>query len=489
MRARTGASRRLLVLSLLLGLATILLPAPARASSSASLELSPRSGPPTTKVLVTGSGFQADETVDLRLGPRLLAKVRADAQGGFSHPTRVPAGADPGAYRLTATGESSGKEASVAFYVNTNWPQLQFNAARTGLNPYENVLGPSNVAELSETWELPGSYGYNSPVVSSGVLYVTQARPDQLLAISARTGQVLWSEVMGGEYDATGSVPAVAAGVVYAGDVYGLHAFDAKTGAQLWTFSGCGSVWGGGIDVSGETVYIGGTSGLCAVEAKTGEQIWRFLGSGDWNFGAVAVGDGMVFAGAELGAYAVDAKTGAQVWHVGRDKNFYSSVPLVSGGLVYFSAHNSYQSGVVAFRLSTGAMAWQYHQSSDEGNFSGPMALADGRLYVPAVGAVPPWPLYAFKASTGGILWTSPDTSAVGVTAANGVVYAAGESADENALLSALDATDGSILWQASETNARWFFDPVVANGVLYDSAFDLYAFSLPKGPPTGTGG
>lgn len=350
--------------------------------------MSPKQGPPTTQTTATGSGFEPNEMVDLAAGSRRLATVRADAQGDFTQSARVPSAAKPGAYRLTATGETSGEEATTTFYVNTNWSQAEFDAARTGFNPHENVLNSQDVAGLTLSWSQAGPYG--APSFTNGMLYATQ--DDDLVAIHSSSGRVLWKATMGGGFDSTNSTPAVSDGIVYAGDVNSLHAFDARTGAPLWTFSGCGSVGGSGIDVDDGVVYVGGISGLCAVDARTGVQLWRYLGQGDWSFGDPSVGDGMVFAGSEDGVYAVDALTGELAWHVGEPTDFSNSLPIVAGNLVYFDAEYNYHgggsTGAVAYQVRTGRIAWQYHQLQSQGAFGGGMALSGGTLYVSSASGV-----------------------------------------------------------------------------------------------------
>lgn len=482
----------LLALAVGIGLIVTLAPSTARASQPPSVLLSPRTGPPTTKTTATGVGFAPGEEIDLTAGSRPIAEGKADAQGSFTYSGVVPKGARPGRYEITATGESSGLQASSAFYVNTNWPQAGFDSARTGYNPYENVLDSSNVANLTAVWTDYPVYQYSAPIVVNGVVYVTGYGPpdDSLIAIDARTGADLWVATMGGEYDGTGSTPATANGVVYASDLGGLHAFDAASGTPLWTFSDCGSVWGEGIDLTGGVVYVSGTSGLCAVQAASGAQLWRFT-AGDWDFGPLAVANGVVYTSGDFsGAYAVDAKTGRELWRRGGTAQFITSTPVVGNGLVYFSSQSDARlpgdpSLLVALRTSDGTPAWTDQMPQPPG-FTGGMTLAGGTSYVPTTGGLlyNNSDLYAFDASTGKPLWTSPVSGyPSGPSVANGVVYVGGESSIRQAILSALDPATGRILWQVTDPDAGIFEAPTVANGVVYGSTgLSLWAYRLPKG-------
>ena len=56
----------------------------------------------------------------------------------------------------------------------TNSPQFHFNAARSGVNPYENVISPSNVSRLITAWtDTVSSTVNSSPAVVDGVAYVS----------------------------------------------------------------------------------------------------------------------------------------------------------------------------------------------------------------------------------------------------------------------------------------------------------------------------
>src|SRR5690349_21293941 len=65
--------------------------------SQAAVSISPKVGPPTTKVLVSGSGFTPNGSVDIYFDTTDLAHVGTDSSGSFSNtPIQVPASALPG---------------------------------------------------------------------------------------------------------------------------------------------------------------------------------------------------------------------------------------------------------------------------------------------------------------------------------------------------------------------------------------------------------
>lgn len=89
--------------------------------------------------------------------------------------------------------------------------------------------------------------------------------------------------------------------------------------------------------------------------------------------------------------------------------------------------------------------------------------------------------LYALNAPDGSLVWQSPSTGVTfsPPTVANGVVYSGGS--DDN--LYAFNAADGSLLWQAALSGSITA-PPVVVNNVVYVGASDnsFYAFNAANG-------
>src|SRR5437773_1117431 len=93
-------------------------------------------------------------------------------------PRRCGRGRPPGYGMLRgkdtgARGETSGATAHASFTVRTDWPEFHFDPANTGLNPYENVLDPSNVSGLTPLWTTALDEAVQaSSVVAGGLVYV-----------------------------------------------------------------------------------------------------------------------------------------------------------------------------------------------------------------------------------------------------------------------------------------------------------------------------
>src|SRR5437588_8514731 len=128
-------------------------------AAGASIKLSPTSGPPTSKVTVSGTGFGASEKVTITFDTTSVGAATTSSSGTFSQNIMVPKTALPGNHTVKATGQTSKLSASAAFLVQTNWPMFGYNVQHTHLNPYENVLSPSNVSNLKLDWSFTtGNY-------------------------------------------------------------------------------------------------------------------------------------------------------------------------------------------------------------------------------------------------------------------------------------------------------------------------------------------
>jgi outer membrane protein assembly factor BamB len=93
----------------------------------------------------------------------------------------------------------------------------------------------------------------SSPALANGVIYVG-SQDNNLYALNARTGAVLWNYTTGGAID---SSPAVANGVAYVGSGDGyVYALNASTGALLWSFA-TGAAVESSPTIANGTLYVG----------------------------------------------------------------------------------------------------------------------------------------------------------------------------------------------------------------------------------------
>ena len=111
-----GASRQVCLLSI------IVLLAAGVCFGRPAVSLSPTSGPPTSKLLVSGGGFMPYAEIDIYFDIKDVAKAIANGSGSFSNVAiEAPASALPGKHRVSAVQRSGQLRAQALFLVNTNW--------------------------------------------------------------------------------------------------------------------------------------------------------------------------------------------------------------------------------------------------------------------------------------------------------------------------------------------------------------------------------
>jgi outer membrane protein assembly factor BamB len=134
--------------------------------------------------------------------------------------------------------------------------------------------------------------------------------------------------------------------MVYFGAYDVLAAFDASTGAQLWTYIVRGYVWSSFATGNG-VVYIGSDDhNVYALNAKTGAKLWSYSTGSAVHGSSAAVANGVVYVGSDDGdVYALNAKTGAKLWSHAISSGWSS--PAVANGMMYIGGGNN----VYAFGL------------------------------------------------------------------------------------------------------------------------------------------
>lgn len=461
------------------------------------LAANPSNTPPGQSVTAIGSGYQANEAVQLywnsTSGP-LLATTTAAANGNISQPVTIPTSATPGSNTLIGVGQTSGNTFTTPIAINTNWGDLGFDPGIHRVNPYEYGLGPGNVGNLQLKWTATTAIGLkDSPVYANGLVYIA-TMDGSLNAYNASSGALKW-QFNPHDTFRNYSAPAVdpATGLVFLGTVgdadEGIpspyYAVDAQTGALQW------SVIVDWHQVSFptfalNTLYFGTShnyltaSSIYAIDEVSGHIRWQYsANNGFWGAIGVDPNTNTAFTGVadpNAAVLALNASTGVIVWNYpvvqyGLDDDVGSGI-TVSNGLVYASSKNG---SVYAIHENSGTLAWATPVGPQgNGDLSTQAVTANGRLYVGTTGGK----LYALDALTGAILWkTRPGTTILSSAAvANGVVY----YADFNHKIYALNTATGAVLWSYT-TGDRSFSSPIVVNGWLYCGSSDgnLYAFSL----------
>ena len=380
---------------------------------------SPAVGPPVV-IQVSATNFPASTAVDIYFDTVDVALAVTSATGGFSKiNVTVPTTAVPGTHYVTGVARgTTGTSAQATFTVQANWAQFRYSAVHHGRNPYENVLNTTNVGSIDLDWSYATTGALtSSPAVSGGIVYVGSA-DDNLYAINATTGVLVWKFLTGNSI--VDSSPAVVGTTDYfCSSDYNLYAINATTGAQIWKFATGGAI-NSSPAVIGGTVYIGSTDdNVYAINATTGAQVWKFATAGKVS-SSPAVSEEVVYVGSQdENLYALNARTGVELWKYAGAGAFES--PAVFNGTVYVGSDD-------------GVLTWINAYSGDyivKATFSSavvitPTSVANGIVYIGNANGyvygfyVVVSPIEGWRAATGGAVTGAP-------AIANGVVYVASQ--------------------------------------------------------------
>lgn len=241
---------------------------------------------------------------------------------------------------------------------------------------------------------------------------------------------------------------------------------------QGWSQKFSGSAENASPVVANNIVYegVGGSSSdrFYAFNATTGQPIWSYpihVGSD------AAVANNTVYVGSDQ-LYAFAAKNGKLRWAASTGGSYLSS-PVVANGVVFVG---SYSGTLYAFNATNGTLIWS---ATTGGTIDGAPAVAGGIMYVCAAGN-----LYAFDAQNGQALWMDAIGSSIAPSPAfaNGIVYVSAADGT-NGWLEALNASTGVVLWTASISEGYdEAISVAVANGVVYATGIDMYAFNAQTG-------
>jgi len=319
-----------------------------------TVTLSHSSGPPTTKLLVSGSGYDPYSAVDIYFDAKDEALAVTDGNGAFGKiGITVPGSAKPGGHWITGVERYKGLAGQSHFLVETDWAEFHFSPNLDGFNPYENVLNRANVSRMGVRWNDVLEGDNSGPVIADGIVYVGSGT--RLYALNARTGVQLWQSTFG-NIDSVSS-PAVANGVIYVGSMDGsLYALSARDGTLLWKYT-----TPSGLEyspaVANGVVYASSFDGyLYALNARNGSLLWQTDGGYTTS---PATANGIVYISTlVVGLSALDANTGTVLWR--RAAWGYSS-PAVANGVVYVGSGNH---NISAFNAANGAPLCAYATGS-----------------------------------------------------------------------------------------------------------------------------
>jgi alcohol dehydrogenase (cytochrome c) len=233
----------------------------------------------------------------------------------------------------------------------------------------------SNVKNLELKWILPNQvFGawQSTPLVVDGIMYVTQ-RPNDVLAVDAKSGRVFWLYRHTVSPDARVCCGSNNRGVAILGDMVFLATLDArlialdrKTGRPVWNVATGDPKLGYSMTMAPlvvkDKVLIGSGGGeygirgfIAAYDAPTGKEAWRFHtipGPGEpghetWSGDTWKTGGGSIWL-----TPSYDPQLNLTYWGVGNPGPDWN--PDQRPG------DNLYTDSVVALDADTGALKWYY---------------------------------------------------------------------------------------------------------------------------------
>jgi outer membrane protein assembly factor BamB len=251
----------------------------------------------------------------------------------------------------------------------------------------------------------------------------------RFLALSMKTGRIVWSRVVG---PGTESSPTVAGQSVYFGDQGGtVYSLRTRDGHVNWIYHASGAVKGGLALVHGDA-YFGDYAGRAyALNAATGHQVWAVttsgtrFGFGSGNFYATpAVAFGRVYIGNTDGrVYSFADRTGELAWATGTGAYVYGSAAVADipglGPTVYLG---SYDGSFYAFNAQSGAIRWTHPAG---GKISGSATIVGNVVYYSDLGSRT---TAGLDLRTGRQVFSFPDGAFNPVICDHGAIYLSGYS-------------------------------------------------------------
>ncbi len=381
------------------------------------------------------------------------------------------------------------------------WAKAHFDAANTGKNAGEDILGLANVAKLKKRWAFhTGGMIRSSPVVIGHIVYVG-SNDGRVYALSEDLGVQLWSFATKGGVE---SVPDVAGGVLFVGSDDGnVYALNAITGHRLWTFATHGPV-SSSPNALGNLLYVGSSDhSLYALHASDGTKAWAFTTGGAITSTPAVFGGRVYVSSWDGNVYALDAKSGRLVRTFRTKGPIVASPALASYGGIDWLIIGSTDHTVYAFNANTGIVKWKYLTAGDVYSTVA-ISASERAVFI----GTHNWNIEAHYLDTGVERWLYSCPHGLAVYAspavANGVVYFACRNGAAYALDStkrkweapgvpgspgspgspAAPASPGSIMrlpdW-SYQTNGPIYSSPAVADGMLFIGSDDgrVYAFGL----------
>lgn len=272
---------------------------------------------------------------------------------------------------------------------------------------------------------------------------------------------------------ADGKVFVLTDGVLATGTGKSLYALDEKTGDVIWgpvtlrfeSFTYAAHAYDHG------KVFVTDYNGkLSAFDAGTGAEVWSETLLDTASNAAPTAVNGFVYVGSMGALFAVDGQTGAVVWRAAVPDGGTVSTPTLSGdGLFVTSPCHAYK-----FDALTGNMIWSYVGVVSGGGRGNPGVVANNKFYDPHDGC--PDRGRTFDAATGTLLGGLATDRLPAFSGQTGFFLA-------NGVLKGIDQASGNILWNFTG-DGQLTTAPIVVNDyvIAASTSGKVYALSTTTG-------
>jgi outer membrane protein assembly factor BamB len=311
---------------------------------------------------------------------------------------------------------------------------------------------------------------------------------DHLNSFDIFSGTRAWQTIgSAGVYDFEG-VPTIVNGTIYAvSDSYGIFAFNAKTGAKLWSNNFPGEqahaiTYAAPVYSNGKLFTVIGNK-LRKLNAATGALEWSFAEDNDSYYTNPVIGSGNVFVAVIDNNYhmvAVNMTTGAKSWEYPVNTQITVS-PVVYNNLVIFGGTDG---RIYALNQVTGALVWTRDFNVYYSNMgaSYPPVIYNNMVIVYSGN----FGFYGLNPATGSTIWNYKPvgTGPVGVfTVGDGRIYFVA-STNQDTKAYALSAFNGTPLWEKlMPQGGASHHAPIFAKGNLYCfGGYGIYVYNATNG-------
>jgi outer membrane protein assembly factor BamB len=352
------------------------------------------------------------------------------------------------------------------------WPTYAYDRERDHVSPFDHRPPYRRLWSIDahNTLEFPPSIGY-------GRVYLAQQK-GLFFALDAKTGKVVWRK---NTRRCSASSPTIRDGVVYQawmdfvdcpqsrpGATGFLIAWDADTGRRIWKRNGA-PIESSPLLVRRTLYYGAWDHRVHAVDARTGRQRWSFEADDEINT-SPAYWRGTIYIASDGGTlYALGARTGKLRWSAQSNssfgsREFFYATPTVAHGRVYIGNTDG---TMYVYGARTGKLRWARPLGS---YVYAAAAVWRRRVYVGTYDGS----FYALDAATGDTIWQKSAVAAVhgAPTVMNGLVYyATCSSCGQAASRAVKRGPDGTYALNARTGKQVWKFEGgKFANPVVADS-------------------